>query len=439
MRWYPHTTAPLSPIGPVVPPPMGSLTTPDATELESVDSSFADAAAAERLEDEVREVLAGCFREISVQVPLRLDSGGFRLFRAYRVQHNGARGPYKGGFRYHEQVDMDGVRALAAGMTWKTALADLPFGGAKGGIDCDPRALSFHERERVTRLAMDRLEKVLGPTRDIMAPDMGSGPQEMAWLMDEWARLHSHTPGIVTGKPVEIGGTAGRVEATGRGVALITRLVSEELGVTLGGARVAVQGFGNVGTHAAEALAALGCSVIAVSDVAGGIHHPGGLDLDALLRRAREGGPLDDGVEGDRITNEELLALECDILVPAAVGCVLHTGNADRVGARMIVEAANGPTTLGAERILAERGVTVVPDVLANAGGVIVSYLEWTQNTQNINWPPGQVQAELESRLTAAHAAVQARLDRDRCTLRQAAHRVAVGRVAAAVRLRGYV
>ncbi len=368
-----------------------------------------------------------------------MDDGRLRLLTAYRVQHNGARGPYKGGLRYHPDVDLDGVRALAAGMTWKTALAGLPFGGAKGGLDLDPKGLTPAELQRATRAVMDRLEKVLGPMRDIMAPDMGSGPAEMAWLMDEYGRLHGHTPAIVTGKPLDLGGTAGRVEATGEGVAVVTREVAGAIGMPLRGARAAIQGFGNVGSHAAAALARLGCRIVAVGDALGAVRNPAGLDVGELVRRARSGIVGHEGMEVEPISNAELLATECEILVPAAIGGVLHAGNAGAVRARMVVEGANGPTTPEADRILDERRVLVVPDVLANAGGVIVSYLEWTQNTQNVTWERAQVDAELSRRLVAAHGDARARAAADGCSPRQAAYRVAVERVARAVRLRGYV
>lgn len=412
---------------------------PDATELESVTAAYTDAAEALGLPDELALLLGGSHREITAQVPVRMDDGTLRVFTAHRVQHNGARGPYKGGLRYHAEVDLDTVRALAAEMTWKTALVDLPFGGAKGGIDLDPKLLSPAERQRATRGLMGRIDKVLGPMRDVMAPDMGSGPQEMGWLMDEYGRLHGHTPAIVTGKPLELGGTAGRVEATGAGVAIVTRAVAADLGMRLEGARVAIQGFGNVGSHAAEALTRLGCVIVAVGDVAGGVHNPRGIDVGELLRRARGGIVGHDGMDVERIGNDELLACDCDILVPAAIGGVLHAGNADGVRARLVVEGANGPLTPGADRALAERGTIVVPDVLANAGGVVVSYLEWVQNLQNVRWERHQVDEELARRLLGAHAAVRERAAADGCSLRQAAHRVAVSRVATAEALRGHV
>jgi glutamate dehydrogenase (NAD(P)+) len=416
---------------------MTTVTTPDATELETVRAAYDAAADALALGDEVRRILASSHREITVQVPFRTDDGRLRVHTAYRVQHNGARGPYKGGLRYHPEVDLDGVRALAAAMTWKTALVGLPFGGAKGGIDLDPKGLSPSERQRATRALMARIDKVLGPMRDVMAPDLGSGPAEMAWLMDEYGRIHGHTPAIVTGKPVPVGGTVGRVEATGEGVAIVTREAARDAGIALEGARVAIQGFGNVGSHAAAALHRMGCVVVAVSDVAGAVHHPAGLDVGELVRRARAGEVGHAGMDVERLTNAELLACDCEILVPAAVGGVLHAGNAGAVRARMVVEAANTPLTPGADAVLGDRGVVVVPDILANAGGVIVSYLEWVQNLQNVQWDRRRVDEELARRLAVAHADVRARAAADGCTLREAAHRLAVGRVAEAEALRG--
>lgn len=417
---------------------MDTIIRPDATELETVTHSYEMAAEAIGLPDDLRTVLAHPYREIAAQVPVRMDDGSLRVFTAYRVQHSGALGPFKGGLRYHPAVDLDEVRALAAAMTWKTALTGLPFGGGKGGITFDPKEHSDGERQRTTRGALRGLEKVLGPMRDIMAPDMGSGPQEMAWLMDEYSRLVGYTPAIVTGKPLDLGGTCGRVEATGEGVAIAAREAAREIGLDIPGARVVVQGFGNVGSHAAEAFHQLGCVVVGVSDIEGAVYNPRGLDVPELLRRARARIPGHTGMDVAEITNEELLALECEILVPAAVGGTIHARNADAVRATMVVEGANNPTTPGADAILGERGVTVVPDVLANAGGVIVSYLEWIQNTQNVHWELAQVQAELEQRMCGAIGTTHARSLHDGCTLRQAAHRVGLERVAAALRLRGF-
>lgn len=410
----------------------------DASELETVRHAFEDAARHVGLPDDLRERLRGSNREVSAQIPVRMDDGSIRVFTAYRVQHDNSRGPYKGGMRFHPEVDLDGVRALAATMTWKTALNNLPFGGAKGGVDCEPKSLSEAERQAVTRGLMSPLESVIGPMTDIMAPDMGSGPREMAWMMDWWSRANGYAPAIVTGKPVALGGTQGRVEATGEGVALTIRAHEQAAGRSLAGRRVVVQGFGNVGSHAAAALHRMGCVVVGVSDVVSGVVNPRGLDVAELVRRARSGIVGHEGMDVERVTNAELLACECDILVPAAIGGVIHTGNADTIRARVVAEGANSPLTPGADAILAERGVEVIPDVLANAGGVVVSYLEWIQNTQNVQWQRTQVDAELERRLTEAYVASAERAANDHCSLRQAAHRIAVERVAEAVALRGH-
>jgi glutamate dehydrogenase (NAD(P)+) len=407
---------------------------PEASCLMAVVAAFEQAADDLDLPDDARRLLGGSSRELSVQVPVRRDDGSLSVFIGYRVQHNGARGPFKGGLRYHPEVDLDEVRALAALMTWKTAVTDLPLGGAKGGLACDPRALSAGELQRATRTLMDRLEPVLGPMEDVMAPDVGTGPREMAWLMDEYARLHGHTPAIVTGKPLELEGSPGRVAATGRGVGIVAREAARALGLPLEGARAAIQGFGNVGSHAAEALAALGCRIVAVSNSAGGVFRGDGLDLGAL--RGRRGRGFED-VPGETISNEELLALECEILVPAALSGALHERNAADVRARMVVEGANGPTTPGADAILRGRGVAVVPDILANAGGVVVSYFEWVQNLQQLRWGEGEVNERLDQRLTAAFGEVWGGSEGDGTALRRGAYRLAVDRVVTAVRLRG--
>lgn len=417
---------------------MASTAEPDATELETVEDAFGHAAEVLELPDDVRKRLDMPDRELIAQVPVRMDDGRVEVFSAYRVQHNNSRGPYKGGFRYHPDVDLDGVRALAAAMTWKTALTELPFGGAKGGVNVETKDISSSERQAVTRGLMGPLECVLGPMKDIMAPDMGSGPNEMAWMMDEWSRTRGYAPGVVTGKPVELGGTEGRVEATGYGVALIMRSLVHELGWDMDGLRVAVQGFGNVGSHASQALDRMGCRIVAVSDVYGAYVNDAGLDVAELVRRARRGIIGHEGMDVERASNEELLALDCDVLIPAALGSVLHAGNADSVKAALVVEAANSPTTPGADAIFEERGIRVLPDILANAGGVVVSYLEWIQNIQNVQWSRRQVDDELESRMGAAFEASCFRSHHDGCSLRQAAYRLALERVVEAVGLRGH-
>jgi glutamate dehydrogenase (NAD(P)+) len=322
-------------------------------------------------------------------------------------------------------------------MTWKTALAGLPFGGAKGGLDVDPKGLSPAELQRATRGVMDKLEKVLGPMRDIMAPDMGSGPAEMAWLMDEYGRLHGHTPAIVTGKPVELGGTAGRVEATGEGVAIVTRETAAAIGLPLAGARVAIQGFGNVGSHAAAALARLGCRIVAVSDALGAVRDPAGLDVDELVRRARGGIVGHEGMTVERITNEDLLATDCEILVPAAVGGVLNAATAGAVRARLVVEAANGPTTPEADRLLAGAGTLVVPDILANAGGVTTSYFEWVQDRHGYFWQEDEVNQRLEAKMVEAFDDVLKTSVKYKTDMRTAAYIVAINRVATVTKMRG--
>jgi glutamate dehydrogenase (NAD(P)+) len=417
---------------------MATTAQPDATELETVEHAFTAAAEKLDLSDDVRERLDMPQRELIAQVPVRMDDGRVEIFTAYRVQHSNARGPYKGGFRYHPDVDIDGVRALAATMTWKTALTELPFGGAKGGINVAPRSMSSAERQAATRGLMGPLECVLGPMKDIMAPDMGSGPPEMAWMMDEWSRLRGYAPGVVTGKPIELGGTEGRVEATGHGVALVMRSLVHETGWDMDGLRVAIQGFGNVGSNAAQFLDQMGCTIVGVSDVQGAYLNDRGLDVAELVRRARRGIIGHEGMDVEEATNEELLALDCDVLIPAALGSVLHAGNADSVKASLIVEAANTPTTPGAEAIFEERGIRVLPDLLANAGGVVVSYLEWTQNTQNVQWSRRQVDDELESRMRSAFEAACFRAHHDGCGLRQAAYRLAMERVVETVGLRGH-
>ncbi|MFN2389677.1 MAG: Glu/Leu/Phe/Val dehydrogenase [Actinomycetota bacterium] len=407
--------------------------------FEAATYFFDQAALRLHLSDEVRAVLASPYRELSVQIPVRHDDGRTVVYRGYRIQHNGARGPYKGGIRYHPSADLDEVRALAALMTWKNAVIDVPFGGAKGGVQCDPRSLSGPELERLTRRFTSMISYVIGVNRDIPAPDMGTNAQTMAWMMDAFGQKNGYTPGIVTGKPVELGGSPGREEATGRGVVICAAESAGRKGMTFEGARVAIQGFGNVGYWTAVLAAERGARVIAVSDVEGGSHNDSGLDLTALGEHQRAGGAVPDFAGGDRVTNDELLELDCDILIPAAIDRVIDTRNADRIKARLVIEAANGPTTPAADEILTSNGVVVVPDILANAGGVAVSYLEWVQNIQQFRWELDAVNEELQKRMTAATDAVFGRAEAQDTTLRSAAFDIAVERVAHAAHLRGYV
>jgi glutamate dehydrogenase (NAD(P)+) len=411
----------------------------DMTPFEAVNWFFQRAADRVGLDDQTRAVLAGSYREIRVQIALRRDDGSVQTVYGYRVQHNGARGPYKGGVRYHPDADIEEVRALASLMTWKTALVELPFGGAKGGVQVDPTQLSLPELERLTRRYMSQVSYVVGVNRDIMAPDVNTNAQTMAWMMDAYGQRAGHTPAIVTGKPVELGGSLGREAATGRGVVMVTNDMVTSAGASPNDLTMAIQGFGNVGSWTARLAAADGYKVVAVSDVNGGIHSPHGLNIPDLLQHVRDAGTVV-GYEGcEAVTNEQLLELDVDVLVPAALGGVVRAENAPRVRARWLVEGANHPVTPAADGILAANGVIVVPDILANAGGVTVSYFEWTQNIQQFAWEEDRVNIELGKVMANACRQVRDRAQADGTTLREAAFCIAVERVAQAAHLRGYV
>ena len=391
------------------------------------------------LDPEVAELLRRPWRELHVAVPVRMDDGSLRVFAGYRVQHNGARGPYKGGTRFHPETDLDEVRALALLMTWKTALVNIPFGGAKGGVQCDPRAMSRNELRAVTRTYTQNIAHLLGVHRDIPAPDMGTDAQIMAWMMDAYGSRHGYTPGIVTGTPLSLGGSQGREAAAGRGVALVTRDTLQAGNRSVEGGRVAIQGYGNVGTFTAESLHEMGAKIVAVSDVGGAVQRPDGLDLETLRAQVSDTGSVA-GTPGTwAMDPNDLVQVECDVLVPAAIGGVIHADNVDGVQASVIVEAANGPLTPYADHILRGRGVTVVPDIMSNVGGVPVSYFEWAQNIQQYSWTLEHVNAELERLLCSAFSDVRARGAADGVPLRTAAFMTAVERVAEAVNLRGFV
>ncbi|MDQ3784628.1 MAG: glutamate dehydrogenase [Actinomycetota bacterium] len=407
--------------------------------FEATSYFFHNAADRVNLRDEVREVLAGSYRELSVQVKARMDDDKVVVFRGYRIQHNGARGPYKGGVRFHSSVDLDEVRALAALMTWKNALIDVPFGGAKGGVQCDPASLSQAELQTVARRFTSMISYIIGVNRDIPAPDMGTNAQTMAWMMDAYGQQHGHTPGIVTGKPVELGGSPGRDQATGRGVVICAAEAAQRGGMSLDGATVVIQGYGNVGYWTAALAAEGGGKVVGVSDAAGGVFNPQGLDLTQVAEHYRESRSLTSFTEADKVSNEELLELECDILVPAAIQGVIDSKNASKINAKLIVEGANAPTTPAADDVLKDRGITVVPDILANAGGVTVSYFEWVQNIQQFRWELSQVNEELKKKMSEATAQVFTRAEQNGTSLRDAAFDIAVQRVAHADELRGYV
>ncbi|MGH7457805.1 MAG: Glu/Leu/Phe/Val family dehydrogenase [Longimicrobiaceae bacterium] len=409
------------------------------TPFEAVNRHFDQAARLLELSDELATALKTPYREVMVELPLRRVDGRLDTFHGYRVQHDNSRGPMKGGLRYHPEVDLDEVRALASLMTWKTAVVDLPFGGAKGGISCDPRELASVEVERLTRLLVSRLAKFIGPHEDIPAPDVNTDARVMAWVVDEYSKYHGFSPAVVTGKPVELGGSLGRESATGRGLLFAAERAAAELGFSLEGATVAIQGFGNVGSWTAHFLAGAGAKVVAVSDVEGGVFRGGGLQVERLREVVRREGTVvaAEGSGVERISNPDLLASEVDVLVPAALGGVLNRENASSVKARLVVEGANHPTTPDADDLLVGRGVTVLPDIFANAGGVTVSYFEWVQNLQQFRWSAERVDEELRAVMNTAYDDLSRLSAERKVPLRTAAYLLAVGRVAEATRLRG--
>ncbi len=416
-----------------------SMAEPAATENPRDITTYNFRVAADHLglDAETRTLLTTPFREMRVEVPVRLDDGSLKVYLGYRIQHNGSRGPGKGGIRYHPAVTVDEVRALAEAMTWKTAIVNLPFGGAKGGIVCDPSTMSQRELERLTRRYTSRIQVILGPYRDIPAPDMNTNAQVMTWIFDEYSAHHGYTPACVTGKPVDLGGSLGREQATGNGVAILTRELMKELGRPLEGATVAIQGFGNVGSHAAIALSRMGARLIALGDVNGAIFSAKGIDLDELFAHRASTGRIHGLAGTEPLLNEDLLEVKCDVLIPAALECVIHRGNAERIRAGVVVEAANLPTTPDADQILARRGIVVLPDVLTNAGGVTVSYFEWTQNLQQLFWEESKVNAEMEKILVSAFRNVVSRARSEKLSFRSAAYTIAIERVARAEKLRG--
>ncbi len=394
------------------------------------------------IEGEMQTLMTCPYREVQFEIPIRRCDGGFKVFRGFRVQHNQSRGPFKGGLRYHPEVDLDHFRALASAMTWKCALVDIPFGGGKGGIDCDPRKLTREELEALTKAFVDRLGPLIGPDQDIPAPDMGTGPREMAWIVDAYAKHNGFEPGVVTGKPLALGGSPGRTAATGRGAMLTAVWGCDAAGIDIKGATVAIQGMGNVGRWAAELLEQKGAKVVAVSDSKGGLHNPEGLHLGPIIAAKedksanRHVGDVD--VEAKRIDNAELLALDVDVLIPSALGGVITSDNVADIKAKLIVEAANLPTTYEAAQELEKRGVRIVPDILANAGGVTVSYYEWVQNRQRYRWDEERVNREMETALRGAWETMRKRSEHDKISHRLASYVIAVERVKEAIELRGF-
>ncbi len=412
----------------------------EANPFETAREQFFYAADKLGLEEGLREILSVPQRELRVNFPVRLDNGRIKVFTGYRVHHSDSRGPVKGGLRYHPAVSIDEVRALAMWMTWKCAVVNIPYGGAKGGVVVDATTLSITELERLTRRFTTEISMLIGPETDIPAPDVATNPQMMAWIMDTYSMHRGHSiTSVVTGKPLSTGGSLGRVEATGRGVSFATREAMRHRGKDLAGARVIVQGFGNVGSVSARLLHDMGCKIVAVSDVFGGIHNPNGINMPALMsyiqnspNRSVVGFP---GTE--MVSNSELLTLPCDILVPAALENQLTADNADQIKASMIVEAANGPTTPEADHIFRDKGIFLVPDILANAGGVTVSYFEWVQNRQAFFWSEDEINQRLQDVMVNSFAAVLNLAKAHTVDMRTAAYMVAINRVAEATRVRG--
>jgi glutamate dehydrogenase (NAD(P)+) len=405
--------------------------------FEDVARFFGTASSSLGLSTDLAMQLMTPYREVRVECNIRMDDGTVGTFVGYRVQHDNARGPFKGGLRYHPEVDANEVNALASLMTWKTAVVDVPFGGGKGGISVDPKKLSMGELQRLTRKFVDGIHDVVGPKVDIPAPDMNTNPQIMAWFMDQYAKHHGFEPGVVTGKPVDLFGSLGRDAATGRGCMIVADAWLKDHGRTFQGTKVAVQGFGNVGSWAARLMKEKGALIVAASDVTGGVRNDAGLDVDRLMAHAKKTGGVKGFDGGTATTNEEVLAGDCDVSVPAALGGVITPAIAKEMRAKLVVEGANGPTLPAADEILRERGITAIPDILANAGGVTCSYFEWVQNIQQFRWDEERVNTELTKYMLRAYDAVSRTAKDKNVDMRTAAFIVAIQRVAAATQLRG--
>jgi glutamate dehydrogenase (NAD(P)+) len=385
----------------------------------------------------LEQVLITPKREVKVECTIELDNHELASFTGYRIQHDNSRGPMKGGLRYHPDVDPDEVNSLAALMTFKTAVVNIPYGGAKGGINCDPNKLSHSELQRVTRAFIDEIHDILGSQLDIPAPDMGTNAQTMAWIVDQYSKYHGWTPSVVTGKPIELGGSAGREAATGNGIAMVTDAVLKDHQLDAKGLRVVIQGFGNVGSWAARFLHDRGACIVAIADAQGAIYRKSGIDIRALMNHTQANGTIVGFPDADSMTPSDLFSTECDVLIPAALGNVLTAENADDVRAKIVIEGANGPTSPLADEILHKRGITLVPDILANAGGVVVSYFEWVQNIQQFRWTEERVISELQAIMYEAYRETTAIARSSRCDMRTAAFQLAISRVARATALRG--
>ncbi len=399
--------------------------------------NFSRAARLLQLGDRIERQLITPKREIRVECTIPTDAGGIATYIGYRIQHDDSRGPMKGGIRYHHEVDPDEVNALASLMTWKTAVVDLPYGGAKGGVNCDPRQMSLAEQQRLTRAFVEGIHDVIGPERDIPAPDMGTNARTMAWIVDEYSKFHGYSPGVVTGKPVELGGSYGREAATGRGVLFALQNLLADEGKRVADMTYAVQGFGNVGSWASRLIAEQGGKVVAVSDVGGAVRRADGLDIARLSEHVARTGSVVGFDGGDAIAAESLLYQPVDVLVPAALGGVIGGQNAGEIRARYIIEGANHPVEPDADEILAKKGITVLPDIYANAGGVTVSYFEWVQNISHYRWAEERVNAELQNTMRRAYEDLKAVRKKHGCDFRTAAFALAIARVAEATALRG--
>ena len=412
---------------------------PHTNVLDMARQQLAVAARYLELDAGLHAVLASPQRKLIVNFPVVMDNGEVQVFEGYRVQHNASRGPTKGGVRYHPDVDVDETTALAMWMTWKCAVANIPYGGAKGSVKVDTKKLSMRELEKMTRRYTAEISGVLGERSDIPAPDIGTNAQVMSWIMDTYSMMVGHTvPGVVTGKPIELGGSEGRTEATGRGVVVALEEAAKSRGMEMNGAKVVVQGFGNVGATAAKLVQESGAVVVGVSDAVGGIYNSNGLPIRELFTRyaGREGG-IREYKDAQAVTNEELLELPCDVLIPAAISAVIDETNAPRIQAKIVVEGANGPLTPAADRILEDKGAFVVPDILANSGGVVVSYFEWVQDLQNFFWEENEVNGRLTRIMRASYAAVENMARAHKTDLRTAALIIGVKRVADATTRRG--
>lgn len=417
---------------------MSSATSAEKNAYTVAMQNFELAADALQLDEDVRNMIRYPERILCVNVPVRMDNGKIECFQGYRVQHNTARGPAKGGIRFHPDVTLDEVKALSTWMTWKCAVVNIPYGGGKGGVACDPKRMSLGELERLTRRYTASILPIIGPGQDIPAPDVYTNPQIMAWIMDTYSMTRGHlVTGVVTGKPLALGGSLGRNEATGRGTFITTEAAAQHLRIPLKGAKVVVQGFGNAGSVTAHLLDGAQADVIAVSDSRGCIYAKDGLHIPKLMLHKERTGTVVGFPGAEQITEDEMLSLECDILVPAALENMIHAGNAGKIKAKIIAEAANGPITPEADKILEERGVFVIPDILCNAGGVTVSYFEWVQNETHLQWDLAEVNMRLEKVMRTAFTEVLEIHLESKVSMRTAAHMLAIQRVVEATRLRG--